>query len=313
MMWLCPPCASHLTASLRKRQAHAPVPVSIFLVLLTSLEICPRAGTLESYWNKDGIVPGILEYRRNNQQPRQPILDKQVSVNGSRTLCGRPHEARSLLWKIVKAPQQVYVILPEQIWFHEFRNPGTTHHEHRPLSTFLRSVSFLFSETLHTGIVLYCHVPLVIFGWLQCVFESLLDVEYGQIAQFSPLSSTVPLSPGRPTTSLDITTINNCCLDFQYRGDVGSMIDSPISVLSIALFLSLSLDIIYTRRWNVIRPAARIMCEWIKLKLRSRQPFRSHSYELKHYQLWRQFSWLMLAAGSPFRPQWFLDEPSDGL
>ena len=27
-----------------------------FLVLLTSLEICPRAGILESYWNKDGII-----------------------------------------------------------------------------------------------------------------------------------------------------------------------------------------------------------------------------------------------------------------
>ena len=27
-----------------------------FLVLLTSLEIYPRAGILESYWNKDGII-----------------------------------------------------------------------------------------------------------------------------------------------------------------------------------------------------------------------------------------------------------------
>ena len=55
-----------------------------FLVLLTSLEICPRAGILESYGNKDGIIPGILEYRRNHQQSRQPILP---SGRGPRTAC----------------------------------------------------------------------------------------------------------------------------------------------------------------------------------------------------------------------------------
>ena len=48
------------------------------------MEICPRAGILESYWNKDGIIPGILEYRRNNQQPRQPILP---FGRGPRTAC----------------------------------------------------------------------------------------------------------------------------------------------------------------------------------------------------------------------------------
>ena len=33
---------------------------AFFLVLLASLEICPRAGILESYWNKDGIIHGML-------------------------------------------------------------------------------------------------------------------------------------------------------------------------------------------------------------------------------------------------------------
>ena len=29
-------------------------------------------------------------------------LEEQVSAKGGRTYCGRPHESRSLLWKIVK-------------------------------------------------------------------------------------------------------------------------------------------------------------------------------------------------------------------
>ena len=57
---------------------------AFFLVLLASLEICPRAGILESYWNKDGIIHGILESRRNNQHPRQPILP---FGRGPRTAC----------------------------------------------------------------------------------------------------------------------------------------------------------------------------------------------------------------------------------
>ena len=63
-------------------------------------------------------------------------LEEQVSAKGGRTHCGRPHEARSLLWKIVKKSRQVNVIFPEQIWCHKFPNLGSTPHEHRPLSIF---------------------------------------------------------------------------------------------------------------------------------------------------------------------------------
>ena len=46
-------------------------------------------------------------------------LEEQVSAKSGRTHCGRPHEARSLLRKIVKSrtqvPAQVHVIIPEQI------------------------------------------------------------------------------------------------------------------------------------------------------------------------------------------------------
>ena len=41
-------------------------------------------------------------------------LEEQVSAKGGRTHCSRPHEARNLLWKIVKKSQQVHVIYLEQ-------------------------------------------------------------------------------------------------------------------------------------------------------------------------------------------------------
>ena len=45
-------------------------------------------------------------------------LEEQFSAKGGRTPCGRPHEARSLLRKIMKIErrsQQVHVIFAEQI------------------------------------------------------------------------------------------------------------------------------------------------------------------------------------------------------
>ena len=62
-------------------------------------------------------------------------------------------------------------------------------------------------------------------------------------AHFSSLSPTIPLSPVRAPASSAITTKSFLCW-VQYRGVVDSMVDSPISVIRIAVCLSFRLDII---------------------------------------------------------------------
>lgn len=78
-------------------------------------------------------------------------LEGQVSANGGRRHCGRPHQNRNLLWKIGRMSQQVRVICPEQILFNILPNLGSTRNEHHPLSIFLLFSLFfskLSSDTL---------------------------------------------------------------------------------------------------------------------------------------------------------------------